>query len=354
MMKLKEIAARIEGELVGDGEREIAGIASLSSATAETITFVLNRSFEKYMRETKAAAIIVGQHVDRSSHGDKCFIIVKNPSLAHAQVAELFEEPEPLSRTHGVSDRAVVAGSATISDEATVHAFAYIDERAVIEKGVIVYPFSFIGKDVRIGEDTVIHPNVSIYDRTIIGKRVIVHSGAVLGSDGFAYVWDGKKHRKIPQLGTLEIGDDVEIGANTCIDRAALDKTVIARGTKLDNLVQVAHNVTVGENSIMAAQVGIAGSSAIGNGVILGGKVGAADHITIGDGVMAAGGTGITKNVEPGTVVAGNPHMAHRDWLKLQVYLRKIPDLFERLEAIEKEVKRAHTDSGGSKKARKG
>ena len=162
--------------------------------------------------------------------------------------------------------------------------------------------------------------------------------GAVLGSDGFGYVWDGSRHKKIPQLGVLEIGDDVEIGANTCIDRASLDTTIVKKGTKIDNLVQIAHNVTIGENSIMAAQVGIAGSSAVGNNVVLGGKVGVADHVTIGDGVMAAGGTGITKNVSARSIISGTPHMAHRDWLRLQVYLRKLPELFDRIDTIEERL----------------
>jgi UDP-3-O-[3-hydroxymyristoyl] glucosamine N-acyltransferase len=237
-----------------------------------------------------------------------------------------------------VSDRAFVSESATIVGGATIYPQVYVDDGAIVERDVVIYPFSYVGRNVRIGEESVIYPNVSIYAETVVGKRVIIHAGAVLGSDGFGYVWDGKKQKKIPQLGILQIEDDVEIGANACIDRASLDKTIIGKGTKIDNLVQIGHNVIVGENSVMAAQVGIAGSSTVGNHVVLGGKVGVNDHVTIGDGVMAAGGTGITKSVSPRAIISGTPHMAHRDWLRMQVYLRKLPELFDRLAAIEKKL----------------
>jgi UDP-3-O-[3-hydroxymyristoyl] glucosamine N-acyltransferase len=336
MMTLKEIAALIEGELSGDGEVKISGIASIAGAVEGQITFLLNRSFEKHLTGTKASAVIVGQDAEKEVLGGRNYITVKNPALAHALVADLFEVRD--SHGSGVSDRAFVSESAIVADSAVVYPYAYIDDSAIVERGVIIYPFSYIGKHVRIGEESVIHPNVSIYGGTVVGRRVIIHAGAVLGSDGFGYVWDGKRHRKIAQLGILEIEDEVEIGANTCVDRASLDKTTIGKGTKIDNLVQIGHNVVVGENSVMASQVGIAGSSTVGNYVVLGGKVGVNDHVTIGDGVMAAGGTGITKSVSPRSIISGTPHMAHRDWLRLQVYLRKLPELFGRMDAIEEKL----------------
>jgi UDP-3-O-[3-hydroxymyristoyl] glucosamine N-acyltransferase len=336
MITLREIAARIEGELSGNGECAITGVASIVEATEGTITFILSRSFERYLAETRASAVIVGQNVERSLFSGRNAIVVNNPALAHVQVAELFEEPQ--SQPAGISDRAIVSSSATVSDRAVIYPYVYIGEGTVVEEGAIIYPFCFLGRNVKVGEGTVIRPNVSIYDGTVIGKRVIIHAGAVLGGDGFGYVWDGRRHRKIPQLGMLTVEDDVEIGANTCIDRASLNRTTIRRGTKIDNLVQIGHNVAVGENVIMAAQVGIAGSSTVGNGVVLGGKVGVNDHVTIGDGVMAAGGTGITKNVNPRSIISGTPHMTHRDWLRLQVYLRKLPELFGRLDALEKKL----------------
>jgi len=244
----------------------------------------------------------------------------------------------PLEAPTGVSPQAHVSATANVSKQASVFPYVYIGSGTVIERNAVIFPFSFIGRNVKVGAHTVIHPNVSIYDGTIIGERVIIHSGAVLGSDGFGYVWDGERHRKIPQLGILEIEDDVEIGANTCIDRASLDKTVIRKGARIDNLVQIGHNVAIGENSVLVAQVGIAGSTTVGQNVVLGGKVGVRDHVAIGDNVKAAGGTGITKDVKENSVIAGTPHMSHRDWLRLQTYLKRLPDLFERMGKLEKEL----------------
>ena len=338
MMKLKEIASTIEGTLFGDGETDIEGIASMGEARKGDITFLLNRSFEKYLADCRASAVIVGEETAEALLAGRNFIRVKVPGLAYIEAARLFEAVfEPV---RGVSPGAHVSPRAMVSSEASIFPFVYVDEGAVVARHAVIYPFCFIGREVRIGEDTVIHSHVSVYERTVIGKRVIVHAGVVLGADGFGYIWDGGKHRKIPQLGMLEIGDDVEIGANTCIDRASLDKTVIGRGTKIDNLAQIGHNVSVGENSIIVSQVGIAGSTTVGKNVVLGGKVGVADHVTIGDGVRAAGGTGITKDVKENSLISGTPHMAHREWLRLQAYLKKLPELFDRMGKIEKELSR--------------
>jgi UDP-3-O-[3-hydroxymyristoyl] glucosamine N-acyltransferase len=336
MITLKEIADHIEGELYGDGSLPIQTIASINSAQEGDITFLLSRSYEKNLINSKASAVIVGFDISVEQLPIKNVIVVKNPSLSYAKTAALFEPSVTLPSYIGPGS--FISESATISDDAKIFPYCYIGNEVVIEKNVVLFPFTFVGNKVRIGEESVIRPHVSIYDNTIIGKRVIIHAGAVLGGDGFGYVWDGKAQRKIPQLGSLIIEDDVEIGANTCIDRASLDNTVIKRGAKLDNLVQVAHNVSIGENSILVSQVGIAGSTSIGNNVVLGGKAGVADHVTIGDQVMAAGGTGITKSVAAKSIIAGNPHMNHRDWLKNQIYLRKLPELFERITRIEKKL----------------
>lgn len=332
-MKLREIAACLDGRLSGIGETEISGVAAIREAGVGDIAFLFSRSYEKYLPSCRASALVVGSDVDRELLADKNFVVVQNPALAQIKVAELFQGPVEVRK--GVDPRAHVSASATVSDGAAVFPYVYIDEDAVVEKDVIIHPFCFIGRGARVGEGSILHPNVTVYDRTVIGKRVRVHSGAVLGCDGFGYIWDGTGHRKIPQLGTLEIEDDVEIGANTCIDRASLHKTVIGRGAKIDNLVQIAHNVTIGENSVLVAQVGIAGSTSVGKNVILAGKVGVADHVSIGDNVMAAGGAGITKSVKSGSKIGGNPHMAQRDWLRMQSLLRKLPDLFERMRKIE-------------------
>ncbi len=337
MISLKEIAARISGTLHGDGDVTIEGAAGLSDAQPGQISFVLTPSFEKLLPDSRASAVIVGHTVDEKLLAGRNYIVVPNPELAYVLTAEVFDvKPDYPS---GISPRAYVSDSARVSGEACILPFVSIDAGAVIEKNVVIHSGSSIGRDAHVGEGTVIYANVAVYPRTIIGKRVIVHAGAVLGSDGFRYVWDGAGHRKIPQLGILEIEDDVEIGANTCIDRAGLDRAVIGRGTKIDNLVQIGHNVSVGENSVIVSQVGIAGSVSMGKNVILGGKVGVRDHVTIGSNVKAAGGTGITKDVKDNAVIAGTPHMPHRDWLRLQTYLRKLPELFERVGKAEEKLR---------------
>jgi UDP-3-O-[3-hydroxymyristoyl] glucosamine N-acyltransferase len=337
-MKLKEIASRIGGSVEGDGEVDIEGIAGVKEAREGDVVFLLSRGFEKYLPASRAAAVIAGPGADKALLAGKNYVIVENPALAYAEVAGLFEAARGFAP--GVSPSSCVSAGAVVSPEAAIFPYVFVEAGAVIGKNAVVHPFCFIGRDVRIGEDTVIYPNVSIYDGTIIGERVIIHAGVVLGADGFRYTWDGQRHRKIPQLGILEIEDDVEIGANTCIDRASMDKTVIRQGTKIDNLVQIGHNVAIGEHSIIVSQVGIAGSVTVGKNVILGGKAGVRDHVVIGDDVRAAGGTGITKDVKDHAVISGTPHMPHRDWLRLQGYLKKLPELFQRIRTIEETLHR--------------
>ena len=337
-MKLKEIASRIGGRVEGDGEAEIKGIAGVKEAGEGDVALPPQPGLRKVRPASRATALVAGPAVDRELLAGRNCVIVENPALAYVEVAGLFEPARQVPK--GESNGAFISADAVVSPEAAIFPYVYVEAGAVIEKNAVVYPFCFIGRDVRIGEDTIIYPHVSLYGRTIIGKRVVIHAGSVLGADGFGYVWDGKKHRKIPQLGMLEIGDDVEIGANTCIDRASLDRTVIGQGTKIDNLVQIGHNVVVGEHSIIVSQVGIAGSATLGKNVILGGKVGVRDHVVIGDNVRAAGGTGITKNVKEHAVISGTPHMAHRDWLRLQGYLKKLPELFERTTKLEEALHR--------------
>jgi UDP-3-O-[3-hydroxymyristoyl] glucosamine N-acyltransferase len=336
MIKLDEIVEKIQGKLIGNGLTAISGIKSIEEANEGDITFLIQKSFKKYLKDSKASAIIVGEDIDPGEIVGKNGIISKNPALAYVKVAEMFQ-PQ-ISSEKGVSPAAFVAAGAEVAANAIICPYAYIGEKAVIGKSAIIYPFAHIGNGVSVGEESVIYPHVVVYDRTTIGKRVIVHGGAVLGSDGFGYIWDGSSHVKIPQIGTLEIEDEVEIGANVTIDRASLGKTVIKRGTKIDNLVQIGHNVSIGENSIIISQVGVAGSVTIGNNVILAGQVGVRDHVAIGDNVRAAGGTGITKDVPAGSVISGNPHMPHRDWLKLQSYIKNLPKLYDKMKKVERKL----------------
>jgi UDP-3-O-[3-hydroxymyristoyl] glucosamine N-acyltransferase len=336
MKTLQEIADRVRGRLIGDGNAIISGIAGIQEASEGDITFLAHPGSAKYVKECKASAIIVGKEFATSDAGPRNMIVADNPALAYIEVAEMFEKPK--HKDAGLNERACVSPDARISPDAAICPFVYVGRGTVIESGVTIYPLTHIGENVTIGEGTIVYPNVSIYDGVSIGKRVIIHSGAVLGSDGFGYTWDGTKHRKIPQLGSLVIEDDVEVGANTTIDRGSLGKTIIRRGVKIDNLVMIGHNVSIGENSIIVALVGIAGSSTLGKNVILAGQVGVRDHVTIGDNVRAGGGTGITKDVAGDSTIMGTPHMPHREWLRLQSYIKRLPDLFNKLGELEKKL----------------
>ena len=336
MISLKEIALLINGRLIGSEDILIFGISGIESAKKGDITFLMDKSYEKYLERCEASGIIVGKDVALEKLRKKNFIVVENPGNAYIKIAELFKKQKIYEP--GISSFAFVSESSEISKEASILPFAFIGKGVKIGRGTIIHPFVYLGDNVSIGEDTIIYPGVTVYDNVSIGNRVIIHAGTIIGSDGFGYMWDGTCHKKIPQLGTVVIEDEVEIGANVTIDRASLNKTVIKKGTKIDNLVQIAHNVTIGENSIIVAQVGIAGSSKIGKNVILAGQVGVKDHVVIGDNVRAGGQTGITKDVKSGSIVSGTPHMAHKEWLKQQVLLRKLPELFERIKILEEKL----------------
>jgi UDP-3-O-[3-hydroxymyristoyl] glucosamine N-acyltransferase len=334
MRRLRDIADRLGGRLVGDGETPIANIAGIKEAKSGEITFLTQPSFVRYLKECQASAIILDEASAAETSGPANRVVVKNSGLAYIEAARMFAGTRPIQP--GVSALAHVSSEATVSPEACVMPFVHIGRGSIIEKGVVIYPSTYIGEDVTIGEESVIYPNVSVYDTVTLGKRVIVHAGAVLGSDGFAYIWDGSGHRKIPQIGSLLIEDDAEIGANTTIDRASLGMTVIGKGAKIDNLVQIAHNVSIGENSIIVAQVGVAGSATIGRNVLLAGQAGVRDHVTVGNNVRAGGQTGITKDVPDNSDIMGTPHLSIREWLRLQGYLKRLPELFARCAKIEK------------------
>ena len=337
MIRLDDLAAKVKGRLVGNGNTPISGVKGIQEAREGDITFLTHAGFRKYLKDCKASAVIVGEDIGADDAPDKNLIIVKNPSLAYATIADLFAGPSRKPR--GISDLAFVAKGARVSEDASIAPYAHIEDGAVVDKEVTVYPFVYVGENVTVGAGTTLYPNVTIYDGVTIGKGVTIHGGAVIGSDGFGYTWDGNKHVKIPQLGTVEIEDDVEIGANVTIDRASLGKTVIRAGVKIDNLVQIAHNVSVGENSIIVAQVGIAGSATIGRNVVLAGQAGVRDHVTVGNNVQAGGQTGITKDVPENMLIMGTPHLPFKEWAKLQGYFKLLPQLFVRMKAVEKELR---------------
>lgn len=333
-MKLSKIAAALGADLVGQGDIEIRGASGIGEAGDGHITFVADERHLRDLERSRASAAIVplgapALHLP--------VLRVKNPRLAFARMLDLLYK-KPYAPA-GVSERAVIGRNVAAGKDISVHPYAVVADGAKIGDRVILYPGVYVGDGSMIGDDSVVYPNVSIREGVVIGSRVIIHAGTVIGSDGFGFVTDGGKHHKIPQVGGVIIEDDVEIGANCAIDRAMLGNTVIKQGTKIDNLVHIAHNVTVGENCLIAGQIGLAGSCTIGDYVVMGGQVGVGDHVSIGDRVMVSGGSAVIKDTEPGQVLGGYYAMPHRDWLRVQAVLPKLPELKRQIAELERQVK---------------
>ncbi len=323
----------MNAQVSGPGDPEISGVAGIREAQEGQITFLADPKYLKDLESCRASAAIVPLAAPALSMPA---LKVKNPKLAFARALEIFYVPA--YRPTGISERAANGTNVAIGKECSIHAFAVVADRVRLGDRVTLFPGCFIGEGSSIGDDSVIHANVSIGPRISVGKRAVIHSGTVIGSDGFGFVTDAGRHHKIPQVGGVIIEDDVEIGGNCTIDRATLGNTIIKTGTKLDNQVHIAHNVTIGEHCLLAGQSGVAGSSTLGNYVVLGGQAGVADHTSVGDRVMAGGKTVITRDVEPGQVIAGFNAMPLREWLKVQVILPKLPELKKLITQLEKEV----------------
>jgi len=335
MKKLKELAEFVGGTVIGDGEVEISGVTSIDEAQPGEITFIATSKYLRKLSETKASAVIVSKEVTTT---DKPLICAANPQLAFVKILTLFLA-KPY-RPKGIDPSAWISPTAQLGKDLTIYPYVYIGDRCRIEDRVTLYPGVYVGEDSVIGEDSVLHPNVSVYSGSVMGKRVILHSGVVIGADGFGFVKDGKTNVKIPQVGRVIIEDDVEVGANSAIDRAALGQTIIRRGVKIDNLVQVAHNVEIGEDSIIVAQVGIAGSTKIGKNVILAGQVGVVGHIEIGDNVQVGAQSGVGQSLPPDQAFSGSPVMPHREWLRMVTTLPKLSGMRKILTDIEARLKK--------------
>ncbi len=332
-LSLKEIAREVGGELVGDEATIITGVNSLLDADSGDLSFFVDKRLRKELETSRASAIIVSEKNDLFTGPQ---IIASNAALAFALASGLFAPT--LSSYSGISKQAVVHESSRIGQDVSIYPTAYVGKDVEIGDGTILFPGVFIGDRVRIGKGTLVFPNVTILQDCIIGNNVILYSGAVIGSDGFGYVKDGSKSVKIPQIGIVRIDDDVEVGANSCIDRAALGRTWLKRGVKIDNMVQVAHNVVIGEDTVVVSQVGISGSVTLGREVILGGQVGLADHIEIGDHTIIGSQSGVPKSVPPGEILFGSPAMPYRLWLKSSGLIKKLPQINDRIRALEKKI----------------
>jgi UDP-3-O-[3-hydroxymyristoyl] glucosamine N-acyltransferase len=339
---LRELAGIVGGEVSGDGSVVVDGVAGIKEAGSGDVTFLASPMYEKFMGTTQASAVIAPPGT--SSHG-KPLIFSRNPYLSFVKAVEFFV-PNKNNYPRVVHERAVVDDSALLGSDVGVGACAVIEAGARIGNGTIILAGSFVGRDTVVGEACLIYPNVTIREEVKVGSRVIIHSGAVIGSDGFGFAKDGDVYRKIPQIGNVVIEDDVEIGANATIDRATTGTTYIGKGTKVDNLVQIAHNVVIHENCILVAQVGIGGTTEIGKGATLAGQAGVVGHIKIGEGAVVAAQAGAVKSVPANTMVSGYPAREHSQAKKIYASFQKLPelikrvgDLAERLERLEERLK---------------
>ncbi|MDA1185080.1 MAG: UDP-3-O-(3-hydroxymyristoyl)glucosamine N-acyltransferase [Acidobacteria bacterium] len=330
-MKLRDLADRLACSLDGDGDIEIVRVAGIQHAEAGDLTFLANAKYESAMAQTRASAILVRE----DAPAPPCAALRSaDPYLAFARAVALFAPPwRPPA---GVHAQAAVAADARIGRGVSIGAFVSIGAGVTIGDNTVVFPNVTIGDGVEIGNDCVIHSQVAIRERVVVGDRVILQDGVVLGSDGYGFVRRGDgTHEKIPQTAAVVIEDDVELGANTTVDRPAVGETRIRCGTKIDNLVQVGHGVTVGRNVLMAAQVGIAGSTEVGDDAVFGGQVGVVGHLTIGRGSVAVAQAGVSNSLEPGAMVAGSPAIDSREWRKSSVLFRRLPELKRRIEELE-------------------
>ncbi len=330
---LKELAELVDCEVYGNGGILIKGVAPLESAAEGDITFITSPKYAHLLRTTAASAVIAPPEIKVEN---KDLIVSRNPQLAYAKILTILNSRPYMAK--GIDKRAYIGRRPKISNSVNIYPFAYIGDDVEIGERTVVHPGAFIGNGCVIGNDVAIYPNTTIMDRCIVGNRVIIHAGVVIGADGFGFAKDGKRHYKIPQTGIVQIDDDVEIGANTTVDRAAFDRTWIKKGTKIDNLVQVAHNVVIGEDSIIVAQVGIAGSSILGSNVVLGGQVAIVDHVKIGKNVMVGGQSGVTSDVNDNQVVSGSPAIPHREWLKASSVFSHLPEMRKTIKELEKKV----------------
>lgn len=330
---VKELADYLGGVVQGDGEVLISGLGALETAGPDAVTFLANPRYASKVAETSAGAVLMAPGGERYG---RTAIEVANPYLGFAKLLTLFytKDHEPA----GVLPGAIVSETATIGEGASIYPGACIGRNVVIGNRTVIYSGAVLYDNVIIGEDCTIHANAVVRERCRTGSRCIIQPGAVIGSDGFGYAPDGTGYYRIPQIGIVVLEDDVEIGANSCVDRAAIEVTRISRGTKLDNLVQIAHNCQIGEDCMIVSQVGISGSAKIGNHVTLAGQVGVAGHLTIGDNVLVGAQSGVPSSLPPNAAYSGTPAIPHKEWLKSAMIVPRLPELRKTVSALEKRI----------------
>jgi UDP-3-O-[3-hydroxymyristoyl] glucosamine N-acyltransferase len=338
-LSIRDIAEVVKGRLEGPETLEIIGAAGLEEATGQEISFFHNMKYVDSLKTTKAGAVLIPEKTNGTELSkDKTWVRVANPQWAFAQVLSILYPNRQNPPIPGVHGKAIVDPTAKIETGARIGALAVIEAGAVIGADSVIYPSVYIGARSRVGAGSIIYPHVVLREDTEVGARAIIHAGTVIGADGYGFVTQQGRHHKIPQVGKVVIEDDVEIGANVTIDRATTGETRIGAGTKIDNLVHIAHNVHIGRDCLIVAQVGVSGSTTVGNRVTLAGQVGVIGHLTIGDGAIIAAQSGIMNDVAPGEVLFGSPARPHREAMKLQAVFGKLPDMYDTLRQLKKKI----------------
>lgn len=333
-----QVAEAVKGRLEGDASAVIQGAAGLNEASAGQISFFHNIKYIESLQKTQAKVVLIPESTNGTPlPSGKTWIRVVNPQWAFAQVLGLIDRQRQ-RHPKGIHPQAVIDSTARVAKDANIGPFVVIEAGAIVGAGSILYSGTFVGQNVEIGEKCLIYPNVVLREDTVVGARAIIHAGTVLGADGYGFATQEGKHHKIPQIGRVVVEDDVEIGANVTVDRATTGETRIGAGTKIDNLVHIAHNVQIGQNCLIVAQVGISGSTKVGNRVTLAGQVGVVGHLTIGDGAIITAQSGIMSNVEPGAILFGSPARPHKQAMKLQAIFGKLDEMYDTVRQLRKKL----------------
>lgn len=337
--KASQIAELLQGEVVGDVNTVVSGVSKIEEGQPQTIAFLANPKYEHYIYETKASIVLVNKTFTATDKISATLIVVEDAYQAVASLLQMYDEMRPKPR--GIEEPSFVSKSAKIGEKIYIGAFAYIGSNVTIGDNVNIYPQVYIGDNVQIEDNVTLYPGVKVYRDCKLGKNVVIHAGSIIGADGFGFAPSNHKdYKKVPQIGNVVLEDNVEIGANTCIDRATMGSTIIRHGVKLDNLIQVAHNSEVGSNTVIAAQTGIAGSTKIGKDCMFGGQVGISGHISVADGVKLAAQTGVASTVrKENEILQGNPGFNISDFRKSYVHFRKLHNLANKIDELEKELK---------------
>ena len=338
----QQIADFLKGTIIGDPTAKVSNFSKIEEGLPGTITFLANTKYEHFIYETKASIVLVNEDFTPTNEIKPTLIKVANAYSSLAMLLNLAEQSK--SKKSGIDPSAFISPKTTIGDGCYIGALAYIGDNTVIGNGCMIYPHVCIGDNVKIGDNTILYPHSVIYDGCIIGQDCIIHAGAVIGADGFGFAPENGEYKKIAQIGNVMIEDNVEIGANTTVDRAVMGSTTIRKGVKLDNLIQVGHNVEVGQNTVMAAQTGISGSTKIGSGCMLGGQVGIGGHINIGDDSQIGAQSGIISNIKHGSRIIGSPAIPVKNFMRSSLIFEKLPDIYKMLNKLEKEIEELKKD----------